>query len=161
MMFLYFQHHLNMPSFFIDDVFVLFASPKYAHSFREYKCSKHHSINFSIKNQVHFRYWKSSFVVKTVNFLLYFIGKQHLIELLSISKILFKRGLICKLSHITFSICNDFKKFHSEIDRLKINTTKSNYPLKISQGSFTKYIHKIFRKTNISYPVICTHMFSK
>ena len=43
------------PSFYrryVDDFFVLFESPKSAHSFRKYMSSKHQNINFTVEQEI-------------------------------------------------------------------------------------------------------------
>ena len=55
-----------------------------------------------------------------------------------------KRGLLHTLLHRSFSICCDFKTFHSEIDNLKTILITNNYPLNFIDSCIKSFLKKLY-----------------
>ena len=113
------------PSFYrryVDNIFVLFESSESAGSFREYMCSKHQNMNFTVEPEnvgslsfldvkicrknckfVTSAYRKPTFSGVYTNYESFIPTYQ-------------KRGLLHTLRRRSFRICCDFKTFHFEID---------------------------------------------
>ena len=125
------------PSFYrryVDDIFVLFESSESADSFREYMSSKHQNINFTVEKEnvgslsfldVKICRKNGKFVTSVYRkptFSGVFTNYESFIPTYQ------KRGLLHTLLHRSFSICCDFKTFHSEIDHLKTILIKKIIP---------------------------------
>ena len=141
------------PSFYrryVDDIFVLFESSESADSFREYMSSKHQNINFTVEKEnvsslsfldvkicrKNGKFVTSVYIKPTFSGV--FTNYESFISTYQ------KRGLLHTLLHRSFSICCDFKTFHSEIDHLKTILIKTNFPLNFIDScikSFLNYIH--------------------
>ena len=55
-----------------------------------------------------------------------------------------KRGLLHALFHRSFSMCCDFRTFHSEIDHLKTILIKNNYPLNFIDSCIKSFLNKLY-----------------
>ena len=55
-----------------------------------------------------------------------------------------KRGLLHTLLHRSFSICCDFKTFHSETDNLKTILITNNYPLNFIDSCIKSFLKKLY-----------------
>ena len=135
---------------YVDDIVVLFESSESADSFREYMSSKLQNITFTVEKEnvgslafldmkicrrngkfVTSVYRKPTFSGVYTNYESFIPTHQ-------------KRELSHTLLHRSFSICCDFKTFHSEIDHLKTILIKTNFPLNFIDScikSFLNYIH--------------------
>lgn len=87
-------------------------------------------------------FFKCKQLSKKVNFLLVFTESQHLMKFSPIMQLWFqriKRGLLHILLHRSYSICSDFKAFHLEINHLKSNLRKNNYPPNFIDSSIMSF----------------------
>ena len=133
------------PSFYkryVLDIFVLFESPDFAHSFHKCMSSKHQNINFNVEQDnieplsfldvkichkngkfVTSPYRKPTFSVVFANYEISVLTYQ-------------KRRFIHILLHRKFNICCDFKIFHFEIDHFE------DYPYKKqSSPKFHRFVY--------------------
>ena len=55
-----------------------------------------------------------------------------------------KERILHTLFHRSFSICCDFKTFHSEIDHLKTILIKNDYPLNFIDSCIKSFLNKLY-----------------
>ena len=132
------------------DIFVLFESLETAHSFHEYMFSKHQNINFRVELEdlgslpildVKI-YRESGKLVASVNRKRTSSGDFTYYK--SFIPTYQKRGLLNTFHHSSFSICFDFKKFHLEIDHLKSNFRKDNYPPNFIDSCIKSFFNDLY-----------------
>ena len=131
-------------------MFVLFESPEYAHSLREYMSSKHQNITFTVEKEnseslsfsdVKICRKNSKFftnVYRKPTFSAVFTNYESFISTYQ------QRGLLHTLLHRSFSMRCDFKTFHFEIDHLKTILIKNNYPLNFIDSCIKSFLNKLY-----------------
>ena len=132
------------PSFYrryVDDIFVLFESSESADSFREYMSSKHQNITFTVEkeNVGSLAFLDMKICRRNGKFVTSVYRKPTFSGVYTNCESFIpthqKRELSHTLLHRSFSICCDFKTFHSEIDHLKTILIKTNFPLNFIDSS--------------------------
>ena len=141
---------------YVDDIFCLFNREQDALDFLTYLNNRHPNIIFTIEkeenNSLPFldvninRNNNGTFITKIFHKKTY---SGLLTNYLSYIPMSYKLALIKTLIHRTFKICNNWKMFHSDVDKLKATLMRNRYPLKLIENEIRKYLNNRFtQKSN-------------
>ena len=140
---------------YVDDVFVLFSSPRHLPLFQDYLNNKHANISFTIENEndgklpfldvlvsresdkfVTDIYRKPTFSGVYSNFY-------------SFMPETFKFGLVFTLIYRIFHLSSSFMKFHVEMKNLRNILLRNGYPSRIIERCLQSFLNKLYSRKEV------------
>ena len=140
---------------YVDDIFCLFNNEQEAIEFLNYLNDKHPNIKFTLEteNNNTLPFLDVNIIKQdNGNFITNIFHKKTysglLTNYLSFIPMSYKLALLKTLIHRTFKICNNWKIFHLDIERLKKTLQRNKYPLKLIENEIGKYLNNTHTNIN-------------
>ena len=134
---------------YVDDIFVLFTSPKHLEAFRNFLNGRHANMSFTIEREKQNRMSFLDIAIiredKTFTTSVYrkptFSGVYTHFD--SFLPSTYKFGTVYTLAYRCFRICSSWTKLHNELVCLKENFLKNGYPEGFISKCFKKFMDNI------------------
>ena len=143
----------------MDDIFVLFRSPRHLKKFNEYLNTKHANIKFTKENKVNGslpfldvlilqnnKGFTTTVYHKPTFSRVYFTFNSFIADV-------YKHGFIFILLFRIFSMVSDFSQFHEEVNYLKDVLKKNSFPTNLRDKCINTFLKKQFSQKILAHTV--------